>query len=850
LKSDGEGMIFGRVAVKTIAAISVIVFLAVLAGGIGFARQQSKKSVLFLNSYHKGYKWSDDVLEGVRSVLGPYSRDIELVVEEMDTQRIEDAEYIQRLVEVYRYKFRNKRFDVIVASDDPAFNFLRQYHQELFAGTPVIFCGVNYFDDAMLAGQDLFTGVVEAHDIKSTIEIALQLHPATKNIYVINDNTITGKAIGKTFAETAPHFAARVNFISLADYDMDGILATVAALPTDSLVLFMIFFQDVTGRQFTYNESIAQIAAHSKTPIYGVWDFALGHGIVGGMLTSGYYQGEMAAKLAQKVLAGEKPAALPVVKTSPNRFMFDSIWMKRFAIKNSDLPPDSIIINDSFSGKKQVLVLNSYNYGMSWTEGIIAGIKNVLDANSNVDLYFEFMDTKRNNGPEYFQKLYEAYKYKFSDKRFDAIITSDDDAYNLLLKYHGEVFPGVPVVFCGVNYFQESQLEGNKYFTGVVEAMDIKKTLDLALKLHPAVKRIVVVNDKTPTGAANKKVMEEIMPGFPAILFTFYEDMNMADVQDKVASLAKEDLILLLSFNRDKSNNLYSYEDSIRIISEKANVPIYSVWDFYLGNGIVGGMLTSGYHQGEIAAGMTARLLAGEKPEAVPVVKDSPNKYMFDYYQLQRFNIDARRLPAESIVINKPVPFYDKHQTLILGLLLSAAAVQLLVQRKKAQDRLRVFATTDVLTGLFNRNTGLVMLQRQLEYAKRYNIKFTLCFIDVNDLKAANDTYGHTEGDKLIRVIGRILKERLRKSDILCRFGGDEFIMGFANCDRNQASIIWKAIEDDIAACNERSEFAFTLSVSYGFAEYDPAKPVSVQELVKTADSDMYVAKRQYKRKH
>jgi GGDEF domain-containing protein len=74
--------------------------------------------------------------------------------------------------------------------------------------------------------------------------------------------------------------------------------------------------------------------------------------------------------------------------------------------------------------------------------------------------------------------------------------------------------------------------------------------------------------------------------------------------------------------------------------------------------------------------------------------------------------------------------------------------------------------------------------------------------------------------------------------------------MGFANCDRNQASIIWKAIEDDIAACNERSEFAFTLSVSYGFAEYDPAKPVSVQELVKTADSDMYVAKRQYKRKH
>ncbi|MBC8016536.1 MAG: diguanylate cyclase [Sporomusaceae bacterium] len=811
------------------------------------AQSSTKKSVLVLNSYHKGYKWSDNIIEGITSVFGPNARNINMQIEDMDTHRISDNDYTNQLYEIYKYKFREKKFDVIIACDDAAFAFLLKYHNELFAETPIVFCGVNYFDDSMLAGQNLFTGIVEGQDIKSTLDIALKLHPATKNVYVINDNTITGNAIEKTLQATIPQFTDRVNFISLNDYNIDQLKDKVAHLPPDSLILFLILFQDTSGRKFSYSESISLIATNANAPIYGVWDFTFGYGLVGGMLTSGYYQGELAANLAQRVLKGESPLSIPIIKNSPNHYMFDSLQMKRFNIHNSDLPSESIIINDTYSGKKQVLVLNSYHHGMTWTDSIISGIKSILDSNSNIELYYEFMDTKHNTGPEYIQKMYDTYKYKFSNKHFDAIITSDDDAYNFLLKYQWEIFPNTPIVFCGVNYFQNSDLKDNPLFTGVVELVDVQKTIEVALTLQPNVKKIIIINDNSVTGEANKKILHEVIPKFPSIGFTFFEDMNMSEIQNRVAKLPNDTIILLMSFNKDKSNNNYSYDETIRIIADKATVPIYGIWDFYLGHGIVGGMLTNGYYQGEAAAGILSRILGGEKPQDIPVVKQSPNKYMFDYNYLTKYNIDQQLLPYGSIVTNKPVSNYNNYFFFALAVVMGILFIIFINQRKKAQDQLKIFATTDSLTGMLNRGTGLAILQQQLRYNHRYNSKSTIIFVDVNHLKAVNDTYGHQEGDNLIQTIGRLLPKNLRKSDVVCRFGGDEFLIILPICNLLEAMDIWVKIRTCIESYNAEQNHKYTLSVSHGFAEYDPANPVSVNTLITRADTEMYANKRLYK---
>jgi len=110
--------------------------------------------------------------------------------------------------------------------------------------------------------------------------------------------------------------------------------------------------------------------------------------------------------------------------------------------------------------------------------------------------------------------------------------------------------------------------------------------------------------------------------------FIFYEDMSMVEIQKKVSELEKDSLVYLLSFNKDKYNNIFSYEESAELISSKSNVPVYGPWDFYLGHGIVGGMLANGKGQGEMAAEMARQVLDGKNIKDIAIIEGITNKYM------------------------------------------------------------------------------------------------------------------------------------------------------------------------------------------------------------------------------
>ena len=830
------------------AALLLTLFLCSQVNVVN-AQSQPAKDVLVFNSYHQGYKWSDDIMSGIASILGTGISNVRLQTEYMDAQRIADAGYLQKLAEVYAYKFRGKRFDAIIASDDPAFNFLLKHRRKLFSDSPLVFCGVNYFVDSMLKGQPNVTGVVEAQDIGSTLELALKLHPQTREVYIVNDNSITGQAIAKDLSKVAPQFKGRVKFTHLSNKNMDQLQQDVSRLPADSLILYLIFFEDGSGRKFSYSEGISRIASHSNVPIYGVWDFSLGYGIVGGMLTSGFFQGEQAATLARRILNGEPAASISVVKQGSNRYMFDSTQIKRFKIKFSSLPPDSIIINESDSRRKQVLVINSYHYGMNWTDRINDGITSQLGNREKNDLHVEFMDIKRNVDPEYVQQLYKLYRHKLRGRKFDLVITSDDDAYNLARKYHAELFPNVPIVFCGVNFFQADDIRNDRLITGVVEAVDIKKTLAIALKLHAGIRKVVVINDLTATGMANRKLVDAVLADFSGVEFEFFDDLNMSELEERVAALPADNLILLLSFNRDKSNNAFSYEESLRRISAKAKIPIYGVWDFYLGSGIVGGMVTNGFSQGELAAKIGARILGGEQKDRIPVEMNSPNRYMFDYRYLKQFGIDPAKLPGNSVIINQPNMLMEKYGRSIAVILtvLVAVSAYIFYRRKKSRDMLKLMAETDALTEILNRRAGIAYMKQLIKSANLLKAGFIVCFVDLDKLKTVNDTLGHHEGDRYLQESSRILQHKIRQGDLLCRYGGDEFLIAISNCNREQAGRLWEKIEENIQAFNQASTTNFTISMSRGFSEYSPNAPVTISDLIDAADAEMYKFKQQRK---
>lgn len=349
--------------------------------------------------------------------------------------------------------------------------------------------------------------------------------------------------------------------------------------------------------------------------------------------------------------------------------------------------------------RQELLVLHSYNEGYKWTDDITKGIEEVVKrAGRGIRVHYEYMDTKRISSPAYFELLHATYRYKYGTSRFGAIICSDNDAFDFLVRYRDDLFPGTPVVFCGVNDFEPAMLQGTRLFTGVNEAADFKATIDLALRLHPGVRRVIVICDRSTTGLIVHRHIVSLLPLYAGrVTFTFLDGMTMPAILASIQRLRSDSVVLFTLFARDAAGRLFEYDESVSLVAKKCPVPVYSTWDFYLGHGIVGGMLTSGYYQGEAAADMALRILRGEPVERIPVEMASPNRYMFDYRQLKRFRISLADLPARSIVINGPSSHYPVPRKLFWGgvgafcgaVLVIAFLVLAILTRRRAEEALR-----------------------------------------------------------------------------------------------------------------------------------------------------------------
>ena len=317
--------------------------------------------------------------------------------------------------------------------------------------------------------------------------------------------------------------------------------------------------------------------------------------------------------------------------------------------------------------KPHVLILNSYHQGFSWTNRVIAGISEVFaEAESNAEFHIEYMDTKRLYNEEYLQNLFQLLDDKYDEIPVDLIILSDNNALEFMRDYSEELFPGVPIVFTGINNYNDALLDGFEQITGVAESTDISSTLSLMLKLHPETERIYVINDQTPTGIATLEQFQQIAPDFEdQVEFTVYDDFEIYAMRSELGSLPSNSLILMLLVNRDNTGQFFSYEESLDILSRHTIVPIYGVWDFYIEYGIVGGKLTDGLSQGREAGNMALQILNGVPAADIQVLKESPNQYMFDYEQLERFEIDQALLPEDSLIVNRQPTFFELYRTQI-----------------------------------------------------------------------------------------------------------------------------------------------------------------------------------------
>ncbi len=328
-----------------------IILLAVFPTLI-FAQKKSpfsKKSILVIHSYHQGYKWTDDISQAIEERFKEHREDYVINYEYMDTKRFYSQEYFDLLYSQLDYKYKDRKPDIIITSDDNALELVLSHRDELFKGIPLVFCGKNFLEPDFLKDKTNITGVNEAVSIKENINLILKLHPETKNLFVIVENTETGITVRNKIEKIIPDYKNKLNFTVYSKIGINELLKNIKAVPQNSAILYTIFIRDSNNVAFSYLEIMKRISQSSKVPVYGTWDFNLGLGIVGGKLTSGYIQGEKAAEMAYKILSGIPASKIPVEMESPNKFMFDFNMLQKYSINLSSLPENSEIINRPYS---------------------------------------------------------------------------------------------------------------------------------------------------------------------------------------------------------------------------------------------------------------------------------------------------------------------------------------------------------------------------------------------------------------------------------------------------------------------------------------------------------------------
>jgi diguanylate cyclase (GGDEF)-like protein len=335
------------------AILGIFIFLSCILipqNVYGIGDDDDIQNVLILNSYHQGFTWTEEETEGIIDKLRESGNNISILVEYMDWKNYNSDENMDYLYQYLSYKYKNKKIDIIIATDDAALKFALESRSQIFSEAPVVFCGVNKEGvNTITKGYDRFTGVLEVVDPSESLKIAHQINPSLKNIYLLYDNSESGLSTGSMIIKTINKYDPDLKAISWNNIPFQEINQMAKELGDDSIILIGTYYSDVNNTILDMDYVTREICSNSSVPVYHLYDFGLNNGIIGGALLSAKLQGENAAKMAIRILEGEDPNEMTIMIPNSTRTVFDYNQLKSFGISLNTLPKNSEIINKPFS---------------------------------------------------------------------------------------------------------------------------------------------------------------------------------------------------------------------------------------------------------------------------------------------------------------------------------------------------------------------------------------------------------------------------------------------------------------------------------------------------------------------
>ena len=325
-----------------------LLLLLLLAPPLPAQAPVKARTVLYLNSYHSGYAWSDGLLHAFRESL---TTEAEIYVEYMDTKRFFNSRHIDSFRDYLRVKYASSSIDLLVAADDAAYQLLVENRRSWFADTPTLFVGVSEHDPSDTAGESPITGVIQYPPIADGVELMTRLHPEAPAYIAITDNSFNGQANEDRIVSFVEERGLGDRFVfpnAMNSATLTSIEKLLNEAPRGSAI-FLSDYHVQPDRTFVSAEEIFDVLdTRADLPVYVYSGIYLGKGAVGGKIVTPRGEASILGQMAERVFAGTSPAEMPVHDESTAEYIFDARELAQHTIARSRLPESATVTNTLF----------------------------------------------------------------------------------------------------------------------------------------------------------------------------------------------------------------------------------------------------------------------------------------------------------------------------------------------------------------------------------------------------------------------------------------------------------------------------------------------------------------------
>jgi len=308
------------------------------------AQEWDVKHILVLHSYEPSYQWTADFQKGIDEALSLSQLPIKMSIEYLDTKRINSPQYYQALSDYFSAKYASHQFDGVIATDDNAVTLLNMMPNLISRQTPIVAVGVNDTDANLYQVTDRATMLYENDHIDKNIQLINDLRPKIKNLYFLNDDSVTSEHIRHELYKAMTAFP-HIKVIEIREDSLALAKERLETIDANDAVLLTHFNTELNqGIYHSYQQIADTVSDASKAPVFALWEFLITGEVLGGYVNHSKSIGTEAVVALDKYL----PLNLsePIDVGDSKRFVFNFNAIKKLSLFNQTLPENALLINE------------------------------------------------------------------------------------------------------------------------------------------------------------------------------------------------------------------------------------------------------------------------------------------------------------------------------------------------------------------------------------------------------------------------------------------------------------------------------------------------------------------------